>query len=209
MAAAVWHHVARDITILGIEVDEATVRRVLAALPGVTPLPAEDDADETGTDAGDVAANGAGPAGDDETHGAGGPGGPHARVDDRADPDTPWPGAPFDEGEEESEGRDWKRIGLAVGLVLGLGVVGVALVWGVREWRSRKSDDEDRETDPLDAAAAGMRDEGTDAGEATDDETAAAAERSPPMNLSPVIGMAFLAAGAVVLRGLYRARDGD
>lgn len=236
MAALVGPAVSRDFTLFQFDLDEATVRRVLSSIPGVTPLPPDDETGEAQADDGGDAdgakfGDSARTMSDDEaatgdvaepSEKSGEPSdgtavaGSESHLGDDADerrsagatgdrgPSTPWPGAPGDSEQTEDEGGLFARLGgkrvlLAVGLVLGLGVIGVAVVWFLRRRGDEESDAPAEGTPGADRHRTVAADVPGDSG--TDDESAADADsRSYPVDPSPVVGMAFLALGALALR---------
>lgn len=230
---------SRDFTLFQFDLDEATVRRVLSSIPGVTPLPPE-NADHVGTESAGEARSGRDDAADP------GPTEPSRGTDDAAasgtesgaegvstmgDPrepaaggrSTPWPGAPVDEdgpGEDEGlvAGFSTKQVLLAVGAVLGLGVIGVGIVWFFKRRGDEPSGADDEE--PVRARTRGDRPDAgasepdaereaaaADAGdgESADDEES----RSYPMDPSPVVGMAFLVVGTLVFRHFRSGEETD
>lgn len=228
--AAEVPHVSDDVTLFGIEVDEALVRRVLAALPGVQPLPPGEETGEAGSVAEDADASsgeggsgrresgptesyaGAGSPAPDES-GAGSPpsGAPEdSRVGRGGYADTPWPGGTeesTESGDGGGGGRNWKKIGIYAGLVLGLGLLGVGAVLGYRKWQARGDDESgDGGTNPMDAAARAMGDDARSEAAASDDPGEAPGadeERSPRMDVAPIVGISFLAAATIVVRRVY------
>lgn len=220
MLPAVGRPVSRDFTVFQFDVDEATVRRVLSALPGVTPVPPGDDASDgpesERTDAdGDPTATGPGRPGGAPNRGH------RSTPADRSTVSTPWPGAPGEREEEEPSGGlrgrlSSRRVLLAVGLVLSLGVVGVAVLWltkgrGSRDGLAGLEEDGDER-----APAAGSR-EGTasedrdssDGDRQSADDGDEGAERSYPIDRKAVGGIAFLVTGTVLLRYLRSSDDGE
>lgn len=195
-----------DVTIFRFDLDEATVRRVLSAIPGVTPLPPEDESE---TDDGD-GAEADGDAADASDAGADRH--PGTTADPTPDPArsgwSPWPGAPSATDEEEEGWSRRRKALVGVASLLGLGLVAVALYLLVRRFRGDSDGD------------GGARDEGDGpdvpgglpiVGDSSDEDEADAGEtddagRSPPIEVSPVVGMAFLVAVAGVVRRV-RARD--
>ena len=169
MAAADVSRVRREFTLFQFDVDEAAVRRLLAAIPGVTPVPPDGDdrsADDDSTPAGSPdatdsdAGSGSGPSPGSRSGEASGPtGGPReGSTPDATDrtrsgrgrfPSTPWPGAPLDEASEESGGWRSRLRGraplLAAAAVLVLGVAGAA-AWYLKGRGSGERDE------PRDAA---------------------------------------------------------
>lgn len=219
-------NVSREYTIFELDVDESAVRSVLALLPGVRPLPTDRGASpETDDSSDDRSPDDDSPAADDVPSSVmigrarrATDAGATATDDGRPSTwagrriSTPWPGAPMDEGEDDEDEGMLHRLGgrkvlIAVGLVLGLGVVGVAVFW----WRSRRGSaddvvatDEGRGTD-LEPGYPG--DQASEAGPAESAAGSPADEsesRSYPMDVAPVVGMAFLAAVTVLLRRFRR-----
>jgi len=227
VAAPVVTRMSREFTFFQFDVDEETLRSVLASIPGVTPVSAdEEDAPEAGTSAADAESDSsrtgveavsptdadAGPAGTD----AGSPG-VEAHLDDTPDPDrptatawtrpsTPWPGAPTDEPDDEDEGivaRVREKKLLIGGIAAGLGVVGAVAVWFL------KFRDGDGGGGPVgdDVARSGSSGVSRDP---TPDEPHAddADSRDYPVDAAPVVGMAFLAVATVLLRR-FGGADGE
>lgn len=193
----------RDFTLFAFDLDESAVRRVLSAIPGVTPLPSADDE----ADAQDRPARASEPAsarrtpptvpstdtgltgtqigGRDDFAGE-----PDPSLNGESDvPGSPWPGAPSTGDADESASSEWsgKRALVAVALVTGLGLLGVAVV---RTLRRRRDDESDTDGDAPDGGA-------DDAGEQADDVS-----RASTFDASPIVGMSILAVLAVVVRYL-------
>lgn len=216
---------SREFTLFQFDVDEDAVRRVLSALPGVTPLSpdeetaADDDvppvdgepprhggaaSDAGPTDAGSEVSDG--PSTDRagaEAHlsGAVGPESDRTGAEKWTAPSTPWPGAPVDEPDEGGlldRLRD-KRTLLIAGGVAVLGVVSAAAVWYLKLRGSDAGQRAGRRS-----RTRGASDDAAGAGPAADSEREPPADdeesRSYPVDAAPVIGMAFLAVSAVLLR---------
>lgn len=206
---------SRDFTVFQFDVDEDALRRVLSFVPGLTPLPPDEEAaseegntspgDETATFTEDVGAESPADAGPGTTaepsadragveahlSGSVGPGADRAGARKWTGPSTPWPGAPTD---EEGDGglldrlRD-KRTLLIGGIVAVFGVLGATAVWFLKF----RGDGNRAEADS-----------GPDRSE-REPHADDADSRSYPVDAAPVIGMAFLAVATVILR---RVRGG-
>lgn len=225
MAAAVGPDVSRDFTVFQFDVDEDAVRRLLSAIPGVTPLASDepDASDDARRPPGGESAT----AGDDAVGGTTGAGpgdaneavadaaGVEAHLGDSAStsserpsarkwtgPSTPWPGAPTDEPDDGGllDRLRSKRALLAGAAVALLGAVSAAAVWYLK---FRGDDGGSGGQDHRGRVRAGGADSGAADREPHADDSDS---RSYPVDASPVIGMAFLAIGTVVLR---RFRGGD
>lgn len=214
MQAVVSVCMSREFTFFQFDVDEETVRAVMAAIPGMEPLSRESQQAEEESD--DVSeAEAAGTETDETTTGSAGgdsPGqGPFGESDGGPSrwtgPSTPWPGAPGDEDEADAGG--WRarlpgtRSLLVGGGVLLLGAVGAAAVWYLK---LRGSDDLSA-TDGDTAAWSGeASDEEVDRSPDDDPATAPSADeeesRSYPVDFAPLVGMAFLAVGSLLLEFL-------
>ena len=240
---------SRDFTVFQFDVHEDAVRRVLSSIPGVTPLPPDEqrpsdersessdaatgaatDA-ETGTstdaekeistgDAGEADSAGATTEPIDESH-AGTPGAEAHLSDSAAEtqsgatmwtrPSTPWPGAPGEAEEEKSgllERLRSKRALLVGGVVTVLGVVGAAAVWFLKfrgDGGSDQSDERGRRSTGRagETAAAESRRDATEREPHAEDSDS----RSYPVDAAPIIGMAFLAVAAIVLRRVQSGRE--
>lgn len=230
VTAVVVPDVPRDYTLFRFDVDEDTVRWLLSSLPGVTPLEAEarraDDADADGPsrDETRVADDGADAGTTDDASGVAngerrGTPGSEAHLDDASSggdrvstrlgviPSTPWPGAPTDEGEaadgllKRLRGR---KVLLAVGLVLGLGVIGAVLFLkkrGTDESGGEPGDERWSGARPNDPEVAKARPdtEHPPAGMSTDEVGA----HTYPIDVSPLVGIGFLAVVATAIRRFY------
>ena len=233
--AVVVSTVPSEYTFFRFDVDEETARWLLSSVPGVTPLP-PDEAGDASEDETEAVENDAvtSAVGDDErltdeevgvTDGR--PAGypvtevpldePTSSDQDRSratfdvGPSTPWPGAPTDEDESDGGWRDrlsGKRVAIAAGLVLALGVVGVAAVWFLKKRGKTdgKEADEGRwsGSQPSDSEATATEsgpDRSSDR-RASDDTDS----RSYPVDVSPLVGIGFLSVVALVLRR-YRSSD--
>lgn len=217
---------SREFTFFQFDVDEETVRSLASSIPGVEPLPpGERDVDEDSaapeddrapaTDSdGDERSTGAPSSATDEA--AVGSAGVEAHLDDSPSggsavgatkwtgPSTPWPGAPTDE-EEDGGWRDRltdKRTLLVGGTAVVLGVVGAVAVWYLK---LRGADDDGSSGGGETTRNRGRTDAGpiddVEADEPADEPHADDSEsRSYPVDFAPVIGMAFLALGSLVLR---------
>jgi len=181
-SAAVGTDVTDDLTILRLDVDAEAMKALLEAIPGVEPADLEPPA--TDTDDGEATSSASSPATE--------------RTGPRVG-ETPPPGA----GDQvtiskESGGRSRRRLALfAGGGVAVLAVVGaVATVFS----RRRKSDDRDA-FDIGDSLPIG--DDETDDYDETvghDDDVGETGRIASKTDGAPVLGMAVLAVGAVVVR---------
>lgn len=205
-----------DVTILRFDLDEATVRRVLSAIPGVTPLPPEDES-ETDADGDRAPARGADAASPSSGASPERTDHPGTASEPRPDPAragwSPWPGAPS-AGDEEDQGWSRRRKALVgAGLVLGLGLIAVALYVLVRRFRGDSDGDGGaRNGGGGPDEPGGLPSFGDLTGESEDDEDAEADAddaRSPPIEVSPVVGMAFLVAVAGVVRRFRAGADDE
>lgn len=221
MAAPLATNMSREFTFFQFDVDEETLRSVLASIPGVEPVPADErDPAETRRPASDAdadrSANGVGDA--SSTGGVADPtdepaatsAGVEAHLEDSAGerrptattwtrPSTPWPGAPTGEPDEDDGivARLKEKKLLIGGVAAALGVVS-----GVAVWFLKFRDD----SSGGDAAGGGRprarRDPTPDEPHADD-----AYSRDYPVNAAPVIGMAFLAVATVLLRRFGGERE--
>lgn len=217
---------SRDFTLFQFDVDEDGVRRVLSSIPGVTPLPPDEQhasgdgttSPEAETQTADHASEegstetGSGVTDETSVESAG----VEAHLDDSiamgereatatkwTGPSTPWPGAPT-EKEENGGWRDRltdKRTLLVGGAVAALGVVGAAAVWFLK-FRGDGSPDRSGGQEHRSRVRSGDTGESESARDGTEREPHAddAESRSYPVDPAPVIGMAFLAVATLVLR---------
>lgn len=234
MPAAVVNDMSRDLTVFQFDVDESAVRRALALIPGVTPLEPTDEStpDESGApDAGEPTRRSddatAGRSTDDEFRGAPeragaeahlsggvGPGAGRAGAKRMTGPSTPWPGAPGAGAEEDADGGLLDRLRERRALLIGgavavVGAVGAAAVWYLK---FRGSDDADRDavrgSGVGDQAGETRETAGTSTGRGREPPADDEDSRSYPVDVAPVVGMAFLALATVLLRRVG-GRDDD
>ncbi|SFS01573.1 hypothetical protein SAMN05216559_2517 [Halomicrobium zhouii] len=220
---------SREFTFFQFDVDEDAIRRILASIPGVEPVQVDerdqaetarpasdaeagpsttggDDASSTGADVGPTGAD-VGPTGEPSARSAG----VEAHLDDtpresRATastwtrPSTPWPGAPTDEPDDEDGGtvaRMLEKKLLIGGVATALGVVGAVAVWFLK---FRDSGGADEFTS--DRRGATGQDPTPDDPHADDEDS-----RDYPVDVAPVVGMAFLAVATVILRRFDADRE--
>lgn len=213
---------------------ERHVRRLLGAVPGVTPLESDRESDAEGPQS---AGTGSGDA--DRTTAAA-PSVSQADAAARAtesggtngDADagstsrnwSPWPGAPSPDGDEEEDGGlDPKSVLAGAGAVLGLGLLAAVVYLVVRWWRGRSDGDgggtggdgsgggpagrAEAAADRAESERLAAEDARREAEEAR--REAEERERSPPIEASPLVGMAFLALAAGALRRVRSSSGGD
>lgn len=219
---------SKDTTLFQFDVDEDVARWLLSSIPGVTPLPP----DEEETSEGDVSQSKAETTTSTDSNTAGSPGA-EAHLDstpttdtgrsEQADighPTTPWPGAPM--GEDEKKGKKsglvsrlgGKKVLLAAGAVLGLGVIGVAGYWlwkkrsgkksGAKGKDSKKQSSGLREKIPVVGGKSKSKPEPKSQSSTKHSSEDESESRSYPMDVSPVVGMGFLALSTVLLRRFRR-----
>lgn len=222
VAAPVVPDMSREFTFFQFDVDEDAIRRILASIPGVEPVPVDErEPAETGepasgaeTDPSVTDVDGPSPTGANAGRTNEPPArsaGVEAHLDDSAGerratattwtrPSTPWPGAPTDEPDEEDGGIvarivEKKLLVGAVAAALGLGSA-------VAVWFLKFRDGSGEEEFTSGGSGAAGRDPTPDEPHADDSES-----RDYPVDAAPVVGMAFLAVATVLLRRFGGQRE--